>query len=273
MVKINLLGEKLKTSNKGLLIVGGYIVSMIVFFITAFGMYTTQSSRMAELDQAVQEADSKLSKLKEKTKEVRDLEQKKAELDNLTLAIASLKKSQEGPLQLLQDINTSVPERAWIDQLAQKGDIVKISGYSINDASLVALMKNLETVQSFERIDLLESLSVPLTQISVFNTSNSETLRYIVGGDSGVAGGRISIICGEYQKMGLTCTQGQPQFGGGNTNVITGSSFGMRTNSAGRNTVYVWSNMESIQAKKYIIEAKIKPLPKYTVQQVTANKT
>ncbi len=279
MIKINLFGEDSASTSDNRIWLFAYAGS-VLFCLVAFSFMQFQiGSSISELEDKTAQAESQLAQLQEKTKEVRDLEKKKTELQNITLAIAALKKSQEGPVHLLDDLNSAIPEKLWLRDFNCKDKILRLDGIALTDEALVTFMRDLEKSEYFERVDLIERTTVPLVQINTLNTFDGGRYRSVVRGEKEFVAQRLSEIRMETEKMGLLYTYGLPDttltkarndIGGGGK--LSFDSSGQKRYVGGRPKVYAWESLEQVRGENYIIEAKIRLTPKSSnIDEISAS--
>lgn len=172
MIRINLLGEKADKS-------GVYALHVLAYCSTVFctlGVcFFLQNQAWATVDKLRQDKgvlDGKLAKLKEETKQVAELEQKKKLLQEKLLVIATLKANKQGPVHILDDINTAIPERAWLVSIKEKAGTLEISGVALDNQTITLFMQKLKESKYFHDIDLVVSAeyvqdNVKLKQFSI----------------------------------------------------------------------------------------------------------
>lgn len=271
MIKINLLGEEHVVDQGSKLILVGYVASVAAALLLFMVLQASITSRVSDLGREVEDLNTQLASLKKVTQEVRDLEQKKAELGQITATIARLKLSQEGPVQVLDDLNKAVPAKAWIRGINEKDGIMTISGMALNDHEVVGLMKNLETSDYFESIDLVESVTANLLKITALNHFNNRYTRYVVRTEDKQA--TLKMIQDQAKKNGFKFenSDGPPvgNTSSGSVSVMsTGkldadSKFknirsGVFKSSTGRvERVTAWSSVQPVPGKVFSIRAKV----------------
>ncbi len=280
MIKINLLGEDSASSSDSRIWLAAYGASLVLcvglFIVLQFQI----AGSITELEEKSVQAEQQLARLQDKTKEVRDLETKKTELQNITLAIAALKKSQEGPVRLLDDLNEAVPEKLWLRDFNCKDKLLRIDGIALTDEALVTFIRDLEKSEYFERVDLIERATVPLVQINTLNTFDSTRYRTVVRGEKEYVSQRLMEIRTEAEKMGLMYTYGMPDTMltkakdemGGSGGKLSFDSSGQKRFVGGRPSVYAWESLEQVRGESYIIEAKIRFTPKSSnIEEIAAS--
>ncbi len=143
MIKINLLGEQKDRSSAYLThsIIG--VVIIFVLFIGSVSIYTLRSSLSTELEFDRMTKETQLAKLKEKTKLVEGLEQKKKVLGEKLATIALLKKRKQGPVRMLDAVSRSIPEKSWITTIHQKNEIVELTGVAVDGQTVSDFIGNI----------------------------------------------------------------------------------------------------------------------------------
>lgn len=157
MIRINLLGEDVAQDSHGFFQIIVFITSLIVLGATFFFLSAKNTREIAELEIRVTNSELQLKRLQKITKEVRDLEKKRKDLNSKLAVIATLKLSKTGPVRVLDDLNNAVPERAWVENLIEKGNVVKIEGKALDNQTIAAFLKRLEESDYFPVVKLIES--------------------------------------------------------------------------------------------------------------------
>ncbi len=180
MIKINLLGAEATPDTSGAIQIVMYAGSLILTLVVCVILYQLGSAEVESLETETAALNTRLAKLKEQTKEAKDLENKRMELERISTAIGRLKVIQVGPVKMLAAINSALPAKAWIRQIEDKDGDMILSGIALDDFSVSTFLSNLHTVQIFKSVDLLESVTSNLTAIAQFNAFESVLVRYIV---------------------------------------------------------------------------------------------
>ena len=145
MIRINLLGEK--EDKRGIYTVQGLLFASSLLLTAGF-CFLVQNNAANELDNIRGEKmtlTTKLTKLKDKTKKVEGLEAKRKTLKEKLTTIATLKLKKHGPVHVLDDLNSAVPERIWITAVKEKsGGALEISGIALDNQTITQFIKDLE---------------------------------------------------------------------------------------------------------------------------------
>ncbi len=179
MIKINLLGEEVVESNSGILIVAGYVASLVVLLGVFFLMQSSVSRSIADLTAEKQSLESQLAKLKEVTKEVRLLEQKREELKNKLTVIATLKRNKSGPVRVMNDLNEFLPDRAWIGEIREKDNQMRIQGVALDNQTVSTFAKGLHSSDYFPSVELVETRNLNYKGVTVKEFILQARVRYL----------------------------------------------------------------------------------------------
>lgn len=162
MIKINLLGDDTVVDNSGRVVVTLYVASMILLVGLLFLYQQMISAEVADLTAQQGDLQGQLAQLQSKTKEVRELEARRNEIDQKLAVIAKLKLGKKGPVRLLDDLNVAVPDKLWLSEAREAAGVLQLSGLAMDNAAIVDFMKNLEKSDYFKSVDLKESNQVYL---------------------------------------------------------------------------------------------------------------
>ncbi len=172
MIRINLLGEKKDNTAIYVLQLLAFGVAVIFVLGVAFVFKSGISSELEYAKKEQQLLTVRLTKLKQKTKKVDELEKKKKFLSEKLTTIAQLKAKRQGPVQLLDNITGSIPDRAWLTEVAQNGQDIEFTGLAVDPQTVSRFMRKLENSVFFASVDLSYSRQhirdeVKLQQFSV----------------------------------------------------------------------------------------------------------
>ena len=157
MIRLNLLGEDPGIDKSLLMMLGGFLASVIAF-IGVFGMMLSSvNSEIVNLNTQIENFEDLLVDLRKKTKVVENLEKKRDELNSKLSVIAELKQNKLGPVRILDDLNTALPGKAWISSVEEKGQGMEISGHALDNQTIALFMKDLEQSNYFKKVDLVET--------------------------------------------------------------------------------------------------------------------
>ncbi|MCX6539675.1 MAG: PilN domain-containing protein [Acidobacteria bacterium] len=114
-----------------------------------------ESSRLAEqLANAQQES----QRLRSNIVQVQKYEDQRAQLQQRVTLIEQLRRGQNGPVHMLDEISRSLPDQLWLTQLEQKGSDLTVEGRCIALTSLSDFVGNLERSGWFKKpVEIIDS--------------------------------------------------------------------------------------------------------------------
>lgn len=157
MIRINLLGEPPRIDARGVRWLVAYGCSVAALVVICFVVRADAVRDEATLAAQTESLSGELGRLREITKEVRTLETKRAGLRAKLDVIDTLKRNKVGPVRLLEDINTALPERAWLTEVAENLGSMKLVGYALDNQVIAGFMKALERSDFVNSVELVEA--------------------------------------------------------------------------------------------------------------------
>lgn len=180
MIKINLLPEPDDSyAIRRACFAGGGATSVAILLLILF-QYFLLTSEVGHQKESVSQLQQQLAAVKEKTREVSDLDERKQGLKVMAESIARVKLQQIGPARLLEDLNLAVPERVWLTSLEEGGSRYTIRGIGLNDFAVAAFESALQKRSYVKSADLKETSTVYLTKIISFNTADSAYTYFVI---------------------------------------------------------------------------------------------
>ncbi|MHB8483932.1 MAG: PilN domain-containing protein [Nitrospiria bacterium] len=172
MIKINLLGSPKATKTKKadlakIQLFGGVLAIIFSVLISLYGWYWL-NQKIALLTNEKTGKEKELALLKEKVKEIENLEKDKQTLQEKIRIIDQLKKNQSGPVHLLDELSQSLPDRVWVTSFSEQSGNVDLEGKAMSNAELVGFIENLSRSKYFRNIQLIESRSSSDSSMNVF---------------------------------------------------------------------------------------------------------
>ncbi len=168
MIRINLLAVERQAKKKKAIFQAGQKVAVACGFlliITAGVVgwrYWTVSRESAELDRQIASAQTETTRLHGIIQQVQRFEQQKAQLQQRVVLIEQLRKSQKGPVHMLDQVSRSLPTMMWLTSLKQDkdNDTILIDGKSTTQTGVSDFVNNLESSGFFKKsVDIVSSTS------------------------------------------------------------------------------------------------------------------
>ena len=154
MIKINLLGDNTATDYSGHVTVGAYAVSMVLTIGICLFAASWFGSELEDLERSKAEKQVELKRVQAVTQEVKEIEKKQKGLEERLVRIATLKRSKQGPVRVLDSLNAAIPERAWLSEAREKGGVMRLNGFALDGETVSTFMRELEKSDYFPKIEL-----------------------------------------------------------------------------------------------------------------------
>jgi len=183
MIRINLLAvERERTEKKAVFATGQKVTLscalVLVLTVALIGWrYLALNSESAQLDVDIANSQQEASRLHGLILQVQEFEQRKAQLQQRVVLIEQLRKSQTGPVHMLDQISRSLPPMLWLTGLKQDADSITIDGRCTTLTGLSDFVANLEATGYFKR-----SVEIISSQSEVMTTPPGEVVKFSVKG-------------------------------------------------------------------------------------------
>lgn len=192
MIRINFLGDTGATARMAVLQVGLYLGSIVIGAVICALMYRSSATEVEQLTRETDELSRTLTQLQETTTEVRNLESKRAELNSKLAVIATLKRSKAGPVRVLDDLNSALPERSWLQEIREVGGKLRLTGLALDNQTIAAFMKDLETSDFFDGIELVETRQHEREGVKISSFTLDTSVRYAGAADPTEVDGAVA---------------------------------------------------------------------------------
>lgn len=158
MIRINLL--PIKEAQRALgrrQRVSVAVLSVAVALLVMIVPYMLQGRTLAHLQRDIDQLNTELAKLNQQTREVRDLDKKRSELQAKLKVIEDLKQKRVGPVRVLEDLSGATPEKLWLVNFADTGGAATVTGMALDNQTIAAFMRQLQASKYFFDVDLVET--------------------------------------------------------------------------------------------------------------------
>ncbi|MFI5394755.1 MAG: PilN domain-containing protein [Candidatus Binatia bacterium] len=158
MIRINLLPIKDAQRAMGRrqqlsLVLLGLALAVLVMIIP----YVLQAHKLNGLDQGIDQLKAELAKLEQQTREVRELDKRRAELQGKLKVIEDLKQKRVGPVRILEDLSAATPEKLWLVEFSDVNGAATITGMALDNQTIAVFMRQLQNSKYFFEVDLVET--------------------------------------------------------------------------------------------------------------------
>jgi type IV pilus assembly protein PilN len=170
MIRINLLAVEREAKKKKSAFQSGQKVALAcgLILVMTGGViawrYFDLSRESVELDREIAEKQAQATRLHGIIQQVQQFEQQKAQLQQRVVLIEELRKSQKGPVHMLDQLSRSLPAMMWLTALKQDNDTITIDGKSTTQTGVSDFVSNLEGSGYFKKsVDIVSSTADPPT--------------------------------------------------------------------------------------------------------------
>jgi type IV pilus assembly protein PilN len=178
MIKINLLGNDTAVDHSGQLVIGAFCASLILTAGLCFYLTSYLGGEVADLTMQKAAKEKQLAQIQLVTQKVKDIEKKQRDLEERLVRIATLKRNKLGPVRVLDALNTAIPERAWLSEAREKGDIMRLEGLALDGETISQFMRELEKSDYFPKVELDVAKQVDRQGVKIQSFSIRATVSY-----------------------------------------------------------------------------------------------
>ena len=167
MIRINLISERrsVKAVSKGFQ--AGQkitVIGSLLLVLTLVGVgwrYWALGQQQAQVAREVDAAQREEQRLAEILKQVAEFEGRKQQLEQRVALIDELRKGQNAPVHMVDQISRALPDMTWLTTLKQEGYTLTIQGRCLTLTSLSDFIGNLEASRYFVRpVEIIDSVVV-----------------------------------------------------------------------------------------------------------------
>jgi type IV pilus assembly protein PilN len=168
MIRINLLATErraVKAVSRGMeagqkmMVLGSLI---LVLTLAALGWrYWALGQQAAQLEEDIAAAQREEARLQEILRQVNEFEARKTMLEARLALIDELRKGQNAPVHMIDQVSRALPDMTWLTNVTQAGYTLTIQGRCLTLTSLSDYIGNLEGSRYFMRpVEIVESTVV-----------------------------------------------------------------------------------------------------------------
>lgn len=167
MIRINLLSERrsVKAVSKGfqagqkITVIGSLLI--VLTLVGVGWRYWAIGQQEAQVVREVAAAKREETRLAEILKQVQSFEARKAQLEQRVALIDELRKGQNAPVHMVDQISRALPDMTWLTSMKQDGYTLTLQGRCLTLTSLSDFVGNLEASRYFARpVEIVDSAVV-----------------------------------------------------------------------------------------------------------------
>lgn len=160
MIKINLLPTKRKPPRKVTELQKQLIIAVVVMGGVFTGMafyYLSLNAKISSLQKERAAAMAEVARQENMLREVKNVEDERKKVTDKIGIIEQLKKNQQGPVRLLDEISRAIPATADITVMTEAGGNINLSGEAFTNEDVVKFVENLKASAFFTDVYLMET--------------------------------------------------------------------------------------------------------------------
>ncbi len=161
MIKINLLPTKRKPPRKVTELQKHLIIAIVVSAGVSGAMvlyYLHLNAKIAERQQQRNTAQARISQQDSMLKEVKNVEEERRKVTEKIGVIEQLKKNQQGPVRLLDEISRALPNNVNLTALTEAAHNINLDGTAFTNEDVVKFIDNLKASPYLDDVYLLETV-------------------------------------------------------------------------------------------------------------------
>ncbi len=160
MIKINLLPTKRKPPRKVTELQQQVIIGVVVFGAVIAAMafyYLSLNAKISAREQELAAAMAEIARQDNMLREVKNVEDERKKVTDKIGIIEQLKKNQQGPVRLLDEISRAIPATADITSMTEAGGNINLSGEAFSNEDVVRFVEKLKASAFFTDVYLMET--------------------------------------------------------------------------------------------------------------------
>ncbi len=121
------------------------------------GIFFTDKGVKSDLDTAhanVAQLEADIERYKPQQQLVSDFKQRRKQLQNKLDIITSLEDARSGPVRVLDELSSKVPDRLWLTEIKTTGKGIRLEGQSLDTGVVADFFRSLNASPFFTNVDL-----------------------------------------------------------------------------------------------------------------------
>ena len=129
-------------------------LGLVVVLSAIFFTHQSVKSDLATAEANVAQLEADIERYKPQQALVAGFKKQKKQLQDKLDIIASLEQARSGPVRILDELSTNVPERLWLTAIQTKGKGIKLEGMSLDTGVVADFLRGLNASPFFSNVDL-----------------------------------------------------------------------------------------------------------------------
>ena len=130
------------------------VLGLVVLAGAAFFLGSSAKSDLALARANVAQLEADIERYKPQQTLIAKFKKRKQHLQDKLDVIDSLEKARTGPVRVLDEISSRVPERLWLTSINTKGSEIRLEGKSLDTGVVADFLRSLNESEYFKNVDL-----------------------------------------------------------------------------------------------------------------------
>ena len=161
MIRINLLPteevERAADQRQQIATVGLVVAVSLLGLVV---IHSVQAARTARANHRLTQVREELEAITGPYQELVKIQAQQKELEEKLKVITQLEARSGGPVKVMSDLSTAMPDKLWLTEFNEAAGTVKMSGYSVDEQTIADFLRRLGSSSYFAGVDLEETTQV-----------------------------------------------------------------------------------------------------------------
>jgi type IV pilus assembly protein PilN len=158
MIRINLLPVRAAKKRE----VGKVQLAIGVLIIGAAGggnyfWHQHEQDKLTKVRQEVEKTQREIKQLEEIIGQVKDIEQRKEQVNRKLAVLQELRAGKTGPVKMLDSLATLIPTEVWVEKFVEAGSNLTLEGHAVRHEDLAAFIAALNESPFFKNVQLRQA--------------------------------------------------------------------------------------------------------------------
>ena len=131
-----------------------FLLGLVVVLSGIFFTHQSVKSDLASVSASVTQLEADIERYKPQQALVEGFKKQRKQLQDKLDIIASLEQARSGPVRVLDELSSNVPERLWLTGITTKGKGIKLEGMSLDTGVVADFLRGLNASPFFSNVDL-----------------------------------------------------------------------------------------------------------------------
>src|SRR6184192_2955637 len=129
-----------------------FVLLLVLAGIGNYFVYNRFESELRSLDKQIVDTRAEIAQLEKTIGEVKSIKEEKKALEDKLKILETLKQGRTGPVKVMDELATLIPQRVWINEYSEQGGGVTLNGRAAAYEDLSVFSKKLKASKHFRDI-------------------------------------------------------------------------------------------------------------------------